>query len=223
MKVRTGSRGRKRRGVGRPDAQSDGNVREALLDAARQLFLDDGFEKTTARRIAQAAHTTPAMIHYYFGDKAGLFHAMLEETIAPLRARLAEGIASDAADVDPRTLMEMQMRLVAANPWIPKVILNEVLAHSGHLRSLFIRDVAGRHMPMLMRLFEEAQRRGKVRSEIDPSLAALSFISLCMFPFIARSVIEPVFGLHIDSASIEQLVQHTTTLFMHGVARDLRK
>src|SRR4051812_17270619 len=117
MKTGSASRVHKRRGVGRPDSQTGVNVRESLLDAARTLFLEHGFEQTTARQIAQAARTTPAMIHYYFGDKAGLFHAMLDQTIAPLRARLAEGIANGSAELDSRTLMSMQMRMVAANPW----------------------------------------------------------------------------------------------------------
>ena len=220
MKLTTTSRRRKRRGVGRPDSQAEENVRDALLDAARHLFLDKGFEQTTARQIAQAAHTTPAMIHYYFGDKAGLFHTMLDETIAPLRMRLAEGIASGAADLDPQTLMELQMRLVAENPWIPKIIVNEVLAQSGHLQPMFIRDFAGRHMPLLVKLLEQAQRSGKVRRDVDSKLAALSFISLCMFPFIARAVVEPVFGMQIDSWSADQLIRHTTALFMRGIAGD---
>src|SRR4051812_2571772 len=98
---------RKRRGVGRPDSQTETNVRDALLAAARELFLEHGFEKTTARQIAQAAHTTPAMIHYYFGDKAGLFHAMLDQTIAPLRTLLADGISNEAVPFDSLELMRM--------------------------------------------------------------------------------------------------------------------
>jgi TetR/AcrR family transcriptional regulator len=220
MKGPSASRRRKRRGVGRPDSQTDAKVSDALLAAARELFLKHGFEKTTARQIAQEAHTTPAMIHYYFGDKAGLFHAMLDQTIAPLRALLAEGISNDAAQIDSSTLMSLQMRLVAANPWIPTVIVNEVLAQPGRLRPTFIRDVAGRHLPLLMKLFEQGQRSGKLRRELDPKLAALSFISLCMFPFIARAVVEPVFGVRLDPLGVEQLIQHTTELFMCAIERD---
>jgi TetR/AcrR family transcriptional regulator len=220
MKGPGAPRRRKRRGVGRPDSQTDVNVSDALLAAARALFLERGFEKTTARQIAQAAHTTPAMIHYYFGDKAGLFHAMLDQAIAPLRTLLAEGISSDASQFDPAALMSLQMRLVAANPWIPRVIVNEVLAQSGRLRATFVRDVAGRHMPSLMKLFEQGQRSGKLRPDLDPKLTALSFISLCMFPFVARAVVEPVFGVRLDPPGVEQLVQHTTELFMRAIKRD---
>jgi TetR/AcrR family transcriptional regulator len=160
------------------------------------------------------------MIHYYFGDKAGLFQAMLDQTLAPLRTLLAESVSHDAGRVDVRTLMGMQMRLVAANPWIPAVILNEVLAQPGRLRPMFVRDVAGRHIPSLMKLFEQEQRSGKVRRDLDPKLAALSFISLCMFPFIARAVAEPVFGVHLDALRIEQVVQHTIDLLIRGIRGD---
>jgi TetR/AcrR family transcriptional regulator len=220
MKTGSASRVRKRRGVGRPDSQSPANVRETLLEAARALFLEHGFEKTTARQIAKTARTTPAMIHYYFGDKAGLFQAMLDQTIAPLRTLLADGIAKGTSELDSRILMNMQMHMIAANPWIPAVILNEVLPQSGRLRPLFIRDVAGRHMPLLIKLFEQGQRSGQVRRDLDPRFAALSFISLCMFPFVARAVVEPVFGIELDAQSIERFVEHTTEMFTRGIMGD---
>lgn len=215
MKSAAASRRRKTRRVGRPDSQADTNVREALLNAARELFLERGFERTTARQIAQAARTTPAMIHYYFGDKAGLFEAMLDQTIAPLRALLVEGVG--AGPLDPTTMLAMQMRVIAANAWIPAVVVNEVLAQPGRLRPMFVRDVAGRHMPLLVKLFEQGKRAGRVRSDLDPKLAALSFISLCVFPFVARAVVEPVFGIRVDE-QIDAIVKHTETLLMRGIA-----
>ncbi|HEU4600543.1 MAG TPA: helix-turn-helix domain-containing protein [Steroidobacteraceae bacterium] len=215
MKVPAGSRRSKTRRVGRPDSQADANVREALLNAARELFVERGFERTTARQIAQAARTTPAMIHYYFGDKAGLFEAMLDQTIAPLRNLLVEG--AGAGELDPRTMLAMQMRLIAANAWIPALVVNEVLAQPGRLRPMFVRDVAGRHMPLLVKLFEQGKRAGRLRSDVDPKLAALSFISLCVFPFVARAVVEPVFGIRIDD-HIDEILKHTERLLMRGIA-----
>ena len=64
-----------------------------LLDAASKLFLKHGFDRATARQIAVAAGTTPAMIHYYFGNKLGLFRAMLERAIGPVRELLAGSLA----------------------------------------------------------------------------------------------------------------------------------
>src|SRR5512137_100944 len=68
---------------GRP-AGGDAAVREKLLDHARDLFLQRGFGNVSTRSIAAAAGTTPAMIHYYFGDKLGLYRAMIEDAVGPL-------------------------------------------------------------------------------------------------------------------------------------------
>src|SRR5512135_727129 len=90
MVERQVAQGRKApRGPGRP-AGGDAAVRAALLQNARVLFLKHGFAEVSTRRIAAAAATTPAMIHYYFGDKLGLYRAMLEEAMGPLLERLRQ-------------------------------------------------------------------------------------------------------------------------------------
>ena len=48
--------------------------------------------------------------------------------------------------------------------------------------------------------------------------AALSLLSLCMFPFLARHVAGPVLGLKFDEDEIERLIAHTARLFAVGTA-----
>jgi AcrR family transcriptional regulator len=47
----------------------------AILDAARELFAADGFERTTIRGVAGRAAVDPALVMQYFGSKEGLFAA----------------------------------------------------------------------------------------------------------------------------------------------------
>ncbi|HKU17383.1 MAG TPA: CerR family C-terminal domain-containing protein [Steroidobacteraceae bacterium] len=197
---------------------ADSDVRTALLDAASKLFLRHGFERVTARQIAGAAGTTPAMIHYYFENKLGLFRAMLERAIGPVRELIAGSLAQAGTVVDPAVLIRMHMRTAAANPWIATLIVNEVLAEKGRFRATFIRDVAGRQAPLVMELLERARVKGSLRKDLDVRLAALSLMSLCMFPFLARAVAGPVLGLKFDDDEIERLVQHTARLFAVGAS-----
>ena len=76
-----------RRG-GRPSADDPRDVRAQLLAAARDLFTRFGFDAVSTRQLAAEAETTPAMIHYYFGDKHGLYRALLEEVIPPVLDKL---------------------------------------------------------------------------------------------------------------------------------------
>jgi AcrR family transcriptional regulator len=47
----------------------------AILEAARELFADVGFEKTTIRSVAAKAGIDPALVMQYYGNKEGLFAA----------------------------------------------------------------------------------------------------------------------------------------------------
>jgi TetR/AcrR family transcriptional regulator len=210
------------RSPGRPPGAVDSDVRSALLDAASKLFLKHGFERVTARQIAAAAGTTPAMIHYYFENKLGLFRAMLERAIGPVRELIAGSLGQAGTVIDPALLIRMHMRTAAANPWIATLIVNEVLAEKGRFRATFIRDVAGRQAPLVMQLLERARVKGSLRADLDVRLAALSLLSLCIFPFLARAVAGPVLGLKFDDDEIERLIVHTARLYAVGTSSAAR-
>ena len=78
---------RGRRPQGSPDA------RRAMLDAARELFAERGFDRTTMRAVGTRAGVDPALIYHYFGDKDGLLAAVVEPPV-DLPAVLT-GIADD--------------------------------------------------------------------------------------------------------------------------------
>ncbi|MET9377988.1 TetR family transcriptional regulator [Streptomyces sp. NPDC003035] len=54
--------------------RSDG-TRAAILDAARERFASDGYERATIRAIARDAGIDPSMVMRYYGSKQGLFAA----------------------------------------------------------------------------------------------------------------------------------------------------
>lgn len=201
---------------GRP-AGGDAAVRGALLECARQLFLAQGYHEVSTRRLAAAAGTTPAMIHYYFGDKLGLYRAMLEDAVQPLFQALERIEASPGAQPpDLTALMTLYMQMLARNPWLPQLIVREVLDPAGRLREQFIEHFAGRLAPAFVRVLERARRGGAVRADLDPKLAAISALSLCIFPFVSLPVTSRVLGFSAAGAGLDRLAEHTTRLFHEG-------
>src|SRR5688572_28061928 len=79
-----------RRTRGRPKITDAKDLRIALLSAARDLFLRYGYRAVSSRQIAAAAGANVAMIRYYFGGKAGLYREILENLLAPMRARIEQ-------------------------------------------------------------------------------------------------------------------------------------
>lgn len=59
-------------------AEQSEATRTALLRAARELFTERGYADTATEDIAQRAGVTRGALYYQFGDKSGLFYAVLE-------------------------------------------------------------------------------------------------------------------------------------------------
>ena len=70
-------------------------LRREILDAARDLFLAEGYEAVTMRRIADQIEYAPTTIYLHFADKSQLFAALCEETFAQLAARLERIVARE--------------------------------------------------------------------------------------------------------------------------------
>ncbi len=63
----------------RPRRRDAAASRKALLDAARALFGERGYDRTTLRDIGERAGVDAALVARYYGNKAGLYLAAIEE------------------------------------------------------------------------------------------------------------------------------------------------
>ena len=83
---------------GRRPAGED--TKAALLEAARTVFIDQGFDGATVRAIAARAEVDPAMVNHWFGGKEGLFAAAVELPVTPewIRQRVLPGPPEQLAE-----------------------------------------------------------------------------------------------------------------------------
>ncbi len=91
------------RGRGRPRAGERPDLRSAILVAAGEDFAEHGYDGTSMRGVARRAGVDPALVHHYFGDKPGLFAAMLDTEVDP-SAGLEELFAGPRATFAERYL-----------------------------------------------------------------------------------------------------------------------
>ncbi len=70
-----------RRGPGRRAGES--RTREAILDAARRRFGEQGYDGATIRGIAADAGVNPALVHHFYGTKERLFAAAMRLPAVP--------------------------------------------------------------------------------------------------------------------------------------------
>jgi len=71
-------------GVQERRAREKKELRQEILDAARELFVREGFENVSMRKIAEKIEYSPTTIYLYFQDKADLLDCICEETLVRL-------------------------------------------------------------------------------------------------------------------------------------------
>jgi AcrR family transcriptional regulator len=199
---------RSRRRPGRPAREQGGaDPREALLEAAARVYAERG--PHSLRAVASAVGVTPAMVHYYFGDKRGLDDALLERALARVLERVTQ--VRRFEDL-PATIAQA----FAAEPWIPPLLVREVLSEGGRFRARFIERYASRIAKLVPGMLRAEIAAGRLRADLDPKLAFVSLLGMMGFAFIARPVLEPVLGLRYDAPFLTRWAEHTRRLFLEG-------
>jgi AcrR family transcriptional regulator len=195
-------------------------VRDRLLDAASALFARRGYAAVPIREIARSAGVTSAMVHYYFGDKRALYHEMLERALGRVLERVRRVVAErTGGEAGLVGLLEVVQGALAADPWIPPLVLREVLSEEGRFRERFVEIYASQLARIVPGLIESEIRAGRFRADLDPRLAFLSFVALMAFPFVARPVIERALGIDYDADFPARLAAHSRRMFLEGVRR----
>jgi AcrR family transcriptional regulator len=72
-------------------------TRDKILDAARELFVTEGYEGVSMRKVAEKIEYSPTAIYVYFADKNELFRELCHQDYA----RLADIFRSSAMSTDP--------------------------------------------------------------------------------------------------------------------------
>ena len=63
-------------------------TREMIMDAARDLFVKNGYQHVSMRQIAKELNYSHGAIYYHFQNKAELFYALVEEHFGLLEQEL---------------------------------------------------------------------------------------------------------------------------------------
>jgi AcrR family transcriptional regulator len=78
------------------------SVREAILRAARELFVNEGYHTVSMRKIAERVEYSPAAIYSYFPSKDAIFFALAEEGFRMMQRSARDAAAAHA---DPAAAM----------------------------------------------------------------------------------------------------------------------
>lgn len=191
--------------------------RRALLDAAARLFVAKGYDRTTVADLVQAAGGSRASIYALFGDKEGLFRAMMEETNRRVFEHVAAGRDAGAASPDEALVRFGMQLLTGILDDDARAVVRVLVTESGRFPEIaeaFWRggpEATVRQVADYLRMLSDG---GRLRVD-DPDAAAQIFIAMMVGEFFIQGLILP--GRPIPAAELERRVRHAVKMFLDGV------
>jgi AcrR family transcriptional regulator len=160
-------------------------TREAILEAAMTLFGTRGYEKTSVERLAKAAGVGKGTIYSYFQTKSDIFLAFCEDELDFLHKEIGQKTNSNTPLLE--TLVEIFMaefRYVTRNKDFGRVFLRELIFPT-ELTVERSKEIDNRFLMLFIPLFEEAQKRGELRADLELLFAFGHFYSLYLLTISA--------------------------------------
>jgi AcrR family transcriptional regulator len=187
--------------------------REALLDAAMEVFAASGYASATVDAIAQAAGMSKAGFYWHFAGKEAIFAAVIAR-YAPFEAvgRLVH--EGEEAGAEPREILTGVLTEVvrALTPRFPlfRTIMLEAFQNPA-VGELFRHHVLGVVLPIVGGYLTRQMAAGRLRP-MHPAIALQALIGPLFLHLLTRDLFAPI----TDLPPIEAVVDQIVTTFLDG-------
>ena len=203
-----------------PAAETD----DRLLQAAGEVFAEFGFRRATVREICNRAGANIAAVNYHFGDKAGLYAAVVKHgmTLAIQKYPPDMGLpAGDAVSAEQRLAAFVRglcFRVLEPGPgaWHGRLMMWEMVEPTGILGELFpqmVRPLYARLTSIVSELLGAGSTPERVK------LCCISVLGQCMFYRLGATLIAQVQPDKVNppAEQIEAIAGHVTRMTLAGL------
>jgi len=203
-------------------ARDPERTRAAILAAATAEFTAKGLTGARVDAIARSAGANKRMIYHYFGDKDGLYLAVLEATYAAIRTAERELHLGDRDPVEGmRELVRFTWAYFIAHPEFLSLLGTENLHQAAYLkRSKRIRELHSPLVGMISGLLERGMREGVFRAGVDPVQLYVTIAALGFFYLSNRHTLSTIFGRDLSGPkSLAEREQHIVDVVLTYLKR----
>ena len=145
---------------------------QAVVAAARELFAETGYSRTTVEQIARRARVSPATVYAQCGGKQGLLKTLMDSwTAGPLVLEIIEACAAAPSATEKlNVLADGYVAIYRASGDIVRIVTNAAAAAPGAAE--FLETANARHHEALLAIVAQVRETGKLKEEISDEDAA---------------------------------------------------
>jgi AcrR family transcriptional regulator len=167
------------------------STEEKILEAAKKVFVEKGKAGTRMQEIADVAGINKSLLHYYYRSKEKLFGAVFKYAFSKFSPRLIKIFKSERNIFEIiETFIDTYIDIVSKNPFIPLFIINEFSKGDSSFVTKTIKN-SGINIDFVKDAVEKAENEGLIY-KTDYKQLTVNIISLCIFPVIARPLLEVI-------------------------------
>ncbi len=187
-----------------------------IEDAARELFIKQGFHATSMRDISKRANVSLGNLYNYYSTKESIFESIINHYVTLIDERLRLIIEELDEPLEPVFLKKMGVmvgELVNEHSDFWLLMYIDVLEFQNqHFRKMF-DGLADRFRKLFADKFEEAETRGDLRIGVDPA----TVFTVAYMQFFNYFLVEKLFGgnQHLG-LNDEQALNCLTKIFVYG-------
>lgn len=191
--------------------------RQAILTAAKAEFCQHGLTGARVERISTRSRTNPRMIYHYFGNKEGLYLAVLESVYGEIREReRALDLASAAPVEGMERLISFTFDFFARRGDFMALIAAENIQKARYLKRLpSIQAMTVPLVDSIRDLLERGRREGVFRAGVDPVQLYVSIVAQSQLHISNRHTLSVLFDRDIsDPEWLEARKAHTVEMLL---------
>ncbi len=202
--------------------QDPEGTRLDIIEVASAEFARNGLSGARIDEIAARTRASKRMIYYYFGDKEGLYLAVLENAYRKVR----EGEAK--LDVDGLSPLDALRRLVEftfdhhhKHEDFIRMVMIENIHHAQYLeKSQVIRQLNVTAIATIRAIYERGVEEGLFRSGLDPVELHWLVSALCFFNVSNRATFSRLFGRDLTAAKSQaSLKRNAVDMVLRHIVR----
>jgi len=182
---------------------------ELILEAARKVFIRKGLDGARMQEIADEAGINKALLHYYFRSKDKLFEMIFQEEIGKFFPKMVGIMSSSEITFEDkiRTFVKNYVQLFINNTFLPAFIIREIHRDPENLKQYFVKS--GFDLGAINFVLLGLSKQLNTTPEEARSFM-INLISLCIFPFAGRPLIEKILFAD-DSVEYSKFLEKRTT------------
>ena len=167
---------------------------EKIFEAATVVFEEEGLSGARMQNIADRAGINKALLHYYFRTKDHLFEAVFTKLAQKMFMKFTPIFEKNLSLEDKiRFFFREHITFMQQNPKLPGFIINEINHNPLRIKKL-LRNVDFKKLwTTIIEQHSEELYKYNITEENLPQIMT-TIVSLSVFPFAAKGIIEVVFG-----------------------------